>query len=138
MKKKYFLTLFFLGISLFGFSQSKSLNCKFDYTIKLVESGKEVSIVDKYAVLSWDFSKLNMTKANVQIEVVPILDCFNGETAREFKESILISSSDKNFKTKNSITLKHIEMMAKCFKYRVRIVSNCEEISDWKYFSYIN
>ena len=138
MKKKYFLTLFFLGICLFGFSQSKSSNCHFDYAIKLVESGKEVSIVDKYAVLSWDFSKLNMAKTSIQIEVVPILDCFNNDNAKEFKESILISSSDKNFKTKSSITLKHIDMMAKCFKYRVKIVSNCEEISDWKYFSYIN
>jgi hypothetical protein len=88
------------------------------------------------ASLAWDFSELESSATDVSIEVVTILDCFNGVQAAEFKDQFTILSKG-NFSLKGSSQLNHLELMAKCFKWR--LVKNDSEtvVSDWFYFSFV-
>ena len=89
------------------------------------------------AKISWDFSGIDLAKKNVSIEVITIYDCFNGENASDFKETISVLSKE-NFVKKGSRDLIHIELMAKCFKWRLVLVENNQtKVSDWSYFSFL-
>jgi hypothetical protein len=90
----------------------------------------------KNASIAWDFSELVLNTTDVSIEVVTILDCFNGAQAAEFKDQFTILSKE-NFSLKGSSQLNHLELMAKCFKWR--LVKNDSEtvVSDWFYFSFV-
>ena len=89
------------------------------------------------AKISWDFSTLDLSNKNVSIEVVTIYDCFNGENASDFKETIQVLNKE-NFVKKGSRDLIHIELMAKCFKWRLVLVENNQtKVSDWSYFSFL-
>ena len=46
------------------------------------------------AKISWDFSSIDLAKKNVSIEVITIYDCFNGENASDFKETISVLSKE--------------------------------------------
>ena len=73
------------------------------------------------AKISWDFSGIDLAKKNVSIEVITIYDCFNGENASDFKETISVLSKE-NFVKNGSRDLIHVELMAKCFKWRLVLV----------------
>lgn len=89
------------------------------------------------AKISWDFSSIDLAKKDVSIEVITIYDCFNGENASDFKETISVLSKE-NFVKNGSRELIHIELMAKCFKWRLVLVENNEtKVSDWSYFSFL-
>lgn len=89
------------------------------------------------AKISWDFSTLDLINKNVSIEVVTIFDCFNGENASDFKESIQVLNK-ANFVKKGSRELIHLELMAKCFKWRLVLVENNQtKVSDWSYVSFL-
>ena len=89
------------------------------------------------AKISWDFSTLDLRNKNVSIEVVTIYDCFNGENASDFKETIQVLNKE-NFVKKGSRDLIHIELMAKCFKWRLVLVENNQtKVSDWSYISFL-
>ena len=89
------------------------------------------------AKISWDFSTLDLRNKNVFIEVVTIYDCFNGENASDFKETIQVLNKE-NFVKKGSRDLIHIELMAKCFKWRLVLVENNQtKVSNWSYFSFL-
>ena len=89
------------------------------------------------AKISWDFSGLDLSNKNVSIEVVTIYDCFNGENASDFKETISVLSKE-NFVKNGSRELIHVELMAKCFKWRLVLVENNQtKVSDWSYFSFL-
>ena len=89
------------------------------------------------AKISWDFSGIDLAKKNVSIEVITIYDCFNGENASDFKETISVLSKE-NFVKNGSRELIHIELMAKCFKWRLVLVENNQtKVSDWSYFSFL-
>ena len=89
------------------------------------------------AKISWDFSTLDLSNKNVSIEVVTIYDCFNGENASDFKETIQVLNKE-NFVKKGSRDLIHIELMAKCFKWRLVLVENNQtKVSDWSYISFL-
>ena len=89
------------------------------------------------AKISWDFSSIDLAKKDVSIEVITIYDCFNGENASDFKETISVLSKE-NFVKKGSRDLIHIELMAKCFKWRLVLVENNQtKVSDWSYFSFL-
>ncbi len=120
----------------FGFSQSK-----IDSKSPILKAIKIENVQDskldfiQNAKISWDFSNLN--KNNISIEVVTIYDCFNGENASDFKETIKILNKD-NFTTKGSRDLIHLQVGAKCFKWRVVVLENNEtEVSNWFYFSFL-
>lgn len=137
MKKTY--TIFLFLLTFFAFSQEIK-GCKFDYKLNLISGGdNEINLTEAFVSLDWDFSKIKEKNASISIEIVPILDCFKDENAILFKDEILIKIDSKDFLKKDKKTLKHIDLMSKCFKYRVVINSNnCKEISDWKFYSYFN
>lgn len=89
------------------------------------------------AKISWDFSSLDLTNKTVSIEVVTIYDCFNGENASDFKETISVLNKE-NFTNQGSRDLIHVELMAKCLKWRLVLVENNQtKVSDWSYFSFL-
>lgn len=89
------------------------------------------------AKISWDFSSLDLSNKNVSIEVVTIYDCFNGENASDFKEAIKVLNKE-NFVKKGNRELIHVEVGAKCFKWRLVLVEDNEtKVSDWSYFSFL-
>lgn len=89
------------------------------------------------AKISWDFSSLDLSNKKVSIEVVTIFDCFNGENASDFKETITILNKD-NFVAKGNRDLIHVEVGAKCLKWRVVVIENNEtKVSNWSYFSFL-
>lgn len=84
------------------------------------------------------FQLLDLSNKNVSIEVVTIYDCFNGENASDFKETILVLNKE-NFTKQGSRDLIHVELMAKCLKWRLVLVENNQtKVSDWSYFSFQN
>jgi len=90
----------------------------------------------KNATITWDFSELELNNTDVSIEVVSILDCFNKEQAVDFKEQFTILSKN-NFSLKGSKQLNHLELMAKCFKFRLVASGNETRVSDWFYLSFV-
>ena len=89
------------------------------------------------AKISWDFSGIDLAKKNVSIEVITIYDCFNGENASDFKETISVLNKE-NFTKQGSRDLIHVELMAKCLKWRLVLVENNQtKVSDWSYFSFL-
>ena len=89
------------------------------------------------AKISWDFSSLDLTNKNITIEAVTIFDCFNGESASDFKETITVLNKE-NFVVKGNRDLIHVEVGAKCLKWRVIVVENNEtKASNWSYFSFL-
>jgi len=90
----------------------------------------------KNASIAWDFSELELNTTDISIEVVTILDCFNGAQATEFKDQFTILSKE-NFSLKGSTHLIHLELMAKCLKWRLVARGSETSVSDWFYFSFV-
>ena len=133
--KKYFLLLLFLSFGFIGISQEK--DCKFNYSTS-IEFGKPEQPWEAFAILSYDFSNLNLKSENINIEVVGILDCWNNLEGSDLRDLVVIlDSKNENFNDRGTINIMHESLMAKCFKYRVVIKNNkCEELSDWKFVTY--
>lgn len=136
MKKYLLLLILFLSFS--AFSQEKTSNCKFEFDLKLKGNEDNLANPKEASVdLNWDFSKLNLKKAKVSIELVPVLDCHKKDNASNLKDTIYIEVNSKEFKRKDTKKIKHLDLMAKCFKYRVVITSSdCNYTTDWKFYSY--
>ena len=135
--KKVLLFGFFLFLQ-YGFSQT--MLDKNDAVFKGVKieslQDPKLDFINN-AKISWDFSTLDLRNKNVSIEVVTIYDCFNGENASDFKETIQVLNKE-NFVKKGSRDLIHIELMAKCFKWRLVLVENNQtKVSDWSYISFL-
>ena len=90
----------------------------------------------KNASIAWDFSELELNTNDLSIEVLTIYDCFNGEQASQFKDQFTILSKE-NFSLKGSKQLNHLELMAKCFKWRLVANGTETRVSDWFYFSFL-
>ena len=90
----------------------------------------------KNASIAWDFSELELNTTDISIEVVTILDCFNGAQATEFKDQFTVLSKE-NFSVKGSVQLIHLELMAKCLKWRLVARGSETSVSDWFYFSFV-
>jgi len=135
--KKVLLFGFFLFLQ-YGFSQA--MLDKNDAVFKGVKieslQDPKFDLINN-AKISWDFSGIDLAKKNVSIEVITIYDCFNGENASDFKETISVLSKE-NFVKNGSRELIHVELMAKCFKWRLVLVENNQtKVSDWSYFSFL-
>ena len=135
--KKVLLFGFFLFLQ-YGFSQT--MLDKNDAVFKGVKieslQDPKFDLINN-AKISWDFSGIDLAKKNVSIEVITIYDCFNGEHASDFKETISVLSKE-NFVKNGSRELIHVELMAKCFKWRLVLVENNQtKVSDWSYFSFL-
>lgn len=122
-------------------AQDKGKDCKFNYKVSsemVLED--EVRSIYK-AEIHWDFSKLNLKNTTCVIEILPIKDCVNELNAIKFKDPILVSSKDEKFIVKGSKSLNHMDLMSKCFKWRVVITdekNSCVETTDWKYSSFLS
>ena len=135
--KKVLLFGFFLFLQ-YGFSQA--MLDKNDAVFKGVKieslQDPKFDLINN-AKISWDFSGIDLAKKNVSIEVITIYDCFNGENASDFKETISVLSKE-NFVKNGSRDLIHVELMAKCLKWRLVLVENNQtKVSDWSYFSFL-
>lgn len=135
--KKVLLFSVFLFFQ-YGFSQTKL--DKNDAVLKGVKienlQDPKLDFINN-AKISWDFSSLDLTNKKVSIEVVTIYDCFNGENASDFKETISVLNKE-NFTKQGSRDLIHVELMAKCLKWRLVLVENNQtKVSDWSYFSFL-
>lgn len=136
MKKILLLSV----ILLFQFSFSQS---KLDVNSPILKVVKVEKIEDaKYdyinnAQVLWDFTSVDLKGKQVSIEVVTIYDCFNKENASDFKSQFSVLNKD-NFKVKGSHQLIHLDLMSKCFKWRVVVKeAKGEQVSDWSYFSFL-
>ncbi|WP_445720417.1 hypothetical protein [Flavobacterium sp.] len=133
--------LLLLGFVLFfqlGFSQTKlDPNSPVLKGIKLEKINDSKFDYINNAEISWDFSSLNIRGKQISIEVISILDCFNGESASDFKSKFSLLNKE-NFSVKGSSQLMHLELIAKCFKWRVVVIeNNKEQVSDWSYFMFL-
>jgi hypothetical protein len=123
-------------ISQFIYSQ-ENIDCNVNYKAEIVECPKETTNAEKYATVNWDFSEVK--DASIKIEIVPILDCFNKEKAVAYKDAIFLNIGNAENGIIGSKKLIHVEMMSKCFKWRVIVTkTNCEKISDWQYHYFIS
>ena len=134
--KKIFLLAVFCWVS-FGYAQNRIENdSPFLKNIKVEHLTDSKFDYIQNALISWDFSALELNNTDLSVEVVTILDCFNGEQASEFKDQFTILSKD-NFSLKGSTHLMHLELMAKCFKWRLVKKETEIVVSDWFYFSFV-
>lgn len=136
MKKCFLLLLLLFSFS--SFSQVKSSNCNFEFDLITKGSKDNLANPKQASVeLAWDFSKIDISKHIIKIEIVPILDCFNSLDGTNLKDVLVIDINSKEYKVNDSKKFMHLDLMAKCFKYRVIIRSNsCNEITPWEFYSY--
>lgn len=90
---------------------------------------------DKYVQFEWDFTSL---KSNVTLYITPLKDCFNGiEGIKEFNK-IEIKIDGTNYQLKDTLKLFHVEMNAKCFKWKIvsSDTKNIEDV-DWMFYSFV-
>ena len=134
--KQIYLLAFFYFVSL-GYSQNKiDNNSPFLKSIKVEKiTDPNIEFIQNASV-SWDFSTIDLSNSKLSIEIVTIYDCFNGEQASDFKEQFLILSQD-NFTLKGSKQLTHLELMTKCFKWRLMDRGDDSKVSEWFYFSFL-
>lgn len=136
---KKIITLFSIFLLNFSvFSQEKKTNCNFQFNLTV--KGSEYDLIqskEAFCELIWDFSKLDLSKNKIKIEIVPILDCFNSVNGSDIKDVIVIEINSKAYKIIDSKKIKHLDLMVKCFKYRVIITSDdCNKITLWEFYSY--
>jgi hypothetical protein len=135
MKKIFLLAIFYFVSS--SYAQNRIEN-----TSPLLKKIKVENIQDpnfkfvQNASISWDFNGLELNNADLSIEVVTILDCFNGEQASEFKDQFSVLTKE-NFFLSGNTQLNHLELMAKCFKWRLVSKTSVTAVSDWFYFSFV-
>ncbi len=135
MKKIFLLAIFYFVSS--GYAQNRIEN-----NSPLLKKIKVEKVQDanfdfvQNASISWDFSEIELNNAALSIEVVTILDCFNGEQAVEFKDQFSVLSKE-NFSLAGNTQLNHIELMAKCFKWRLVSKTSETAVSEWFYFSFV-
>lgn len=136
MKKILQIAILLIGFS--GFSQEKLNNSSVYVKAVKVEKIQEAKFeFINNAKISWDFTGIDLQGKQISIEVISIYDCFNGESATDFKSQFSILSKD-NFSVKGSHQLDHLELMAKCFKFRIVVKeSDKEQASDWSYFMFL-
>jgi hypothetical protein len=135
MKKIFLLAIFY-------FVSSRYAQNRIENTSPLLKKIKVEKVQDtnfnfvQNATISWDFTGQDLNNTDLSIEVVTILDCFNGEQASEFKDQFTILSKE-GFSLVGNTQLNHIELMAKCFKWRLVAKTSDTAVSDWFYFSFV-
>jgi hypothetical protein len=138
IKMKKIILLGFILLFQLGYSQTKlDPNSPILKGVQLEKINDSKFDYINNAEISWDFSSIDRRGKEIAIEVVTILDCFNGENASDFKSQFFPLNKD-NFKVKGSYQLIHLDVMAKCFKWRVVVTeNNKKQASDWSYFMFL-
>lgn len=135
MKKVLFFALFLVINT--ALSQNKlSSDSPYLKAIKVEKTQDSQFDFIQNALISWDFSNLDINNTELAIDVVTIYDCFNGDQAKDFKQEFSVLSKN-NFALKGKTQLMHLELMAKCFKWRLVVKNSDTSVSEWFYFTFI-
>ena len=139
MKIKLLLAILLSVLSFNLYAQDTQTPCKFDYSVQALKSPEVLSYKDRFVEFSWDISKISNENDQIKIEITPIYDCYNGINGTQTNKSTFLNLKSEDLKDKTSISIKHVDMLAKCFKWRVIIESNtCPEQTEWNYYSFID
>lgn len=131
-----------LLLAIFSFVSSVQAQNRIENNSPLLKSIKVEQLQDakfdyiQNASIAWDFSAVELNNTDLSIEVKTIYDCFNGKEATDFKQEFTVLSKD-NFSLKGNAQLIHLELMAKCFKWRLVVKGSETSVSDWFYFSFV-
>lgn len=132
MKIKLILGILLL-IASFARAQQVPAPCQHTFTAEVTPGTDPAR--SYYAVLNWDFTSVDVVTNEVQIELLPIVDCHNGPEAVHFRDASMVRVNSSNQKGVADLTLD--AMGVKCFKWRVVIKGVCPSTSDWTYHSYL-
>ena len=138
MKRKLLLAIL-LGVLSFNLNAQDTQNpCKFDYTVEVERNPEGFSDKGGSVNFKWNITKM-LPDQTVSIEIVKIYDCFKEVNGIQTEIYTLLNLNSKDLINKNFFKIKHVEMVAKCFKWRVVLKSNtCTEETDWNYYSFID
>lgn len=129
--KKYLLLLLLMS-TLFGFSQEeKSL-------LDFVSLNEKQSKNDLLVEMKWDFSEFNKSNEHFFIEIIPIQDCWKRLEAEMLNDGFEIVIDNKDKLLEDNLTISHLKLKAKCFKYRVGSKKNHGKKSDWSFYTFVN
>lgn len=139
MKRKLLLAIL-LGVLSFNlYAQDTQTPCKFDYSVKALKSSESLSYKDRFVEFTWDISKISNENDQIKIEITPIYDCYNGINGTQTNKSTFLDLKSEDLKNKSSVSIKHVDMLAKCFKWRVILqAENCLEETEWNYYTFID
>lgn len=139
MKVKLLLAIL-LGVLSFNlYAQDTQTPCKFDYSVEAKKSPEGLPYEHRFVEFSWDISKMSSENDQIKIEITPIYDCFNGIDGVQTNKSTFLNLKSEDLKNKSSVSIKHVEMLAKCFKWRVILKSDtCLEETEWNYYTFID
>lgn len=138
MKVKILLTLLLFITSISIKAQETKSSCNFKYSILAEKNSDGLEYEDRFVNFKWDISKLFVSD-EASIEIVKIFDCFTGINGTQTQAYTLLNLKNKDLINKNSFEIKHVDMLAKCFKWRVIIKSDkCSEQSDWNYHTFLD
>jgi len=140
LKFHRFFLLITLGLlcSISSFGQTTIENKEFLIKSKIIEV--EESNINNIEI-SWDFSNsTNSTILNLEIEIQPISDCWNGLDGMNRSEMISKSFKDISQHPKGKLLLTLKEYNAKCFKWRTKTSNSStgqEHYTDWQFSSFL-
>ena len=138
MKVKLLFALAFCFLSICLTAQENKSSCNFEYSVKAEKSPEGLEYEDRFVNFKWDISKLS-SNDEISIEIVKIFDCFKGIDGSQSETYTLLNLKSEDLLDENSFKVKHVEMIAKCFKWRVILKSNsCLEQTDWNYYSFLD
>lgn len=138
MKVKVLLALLLFITSINIKAQKTKSSCSFEYSIVSEKNPEGLDYEDRFVNFKWDISKMSPSD-EVSIEIVKIYDCFTGINGIQTEAYTLLNLKNKNLINKNSFEIKHVDILAKCFKWRVVLKSDtCLEQTDWNYYSYLD
>jgi hypothetical protein len=140
MKKIYFKILVILLICNFSYAQTKTKFTLESFKINLIESSVSTAYLDTYANIKWDANLVNKDSSlsKIYLEIVPIMDCFNGLDAKDLKKTIFVDLKSESVKNSSNYMITHKNLLSKCFKWRVRFIGKSEsQITTWNYHLFI-
>lgn len=138
MKVKILLAALLFITSITIKAQEAKSTCDFEYSIKAEKFIEKSNPEDKIVNFKWDFSKFSASD-QVSLEIIKIYDCSAGLDGIQTLKYEIINLKSKDFIDLKVLKIKHIDMMAKCFKWRVIVKSEkCLKKSDWNYYSFLD
>ena len=138
MKVKLLFTYLLVSFSMIMHAQEAKSSCNFEYTIQAEKNTDEYEINGGLVNFKWDISKIDPSDM-ISIEIVKIFDCPKGIDGVQTESYTLLNLKSEDLINKNSFEIKHVEMIAKCFKWRDVLKSDtCQEKTNWNYYSYID
>lgn len=138
MKVKLLFTYLLVSFSMTLNAQETKSTCDFDYNVIAEKNSEGLDYKDRYVNFKWDVSKI-AAENEVSIEIVKIFDCFTGIDGVQTEKYQILNLIDKDLSAKKSFKIKHVDMLAKCFKWRVILKSDtCQEQTNWNYYTFID